>query len=307
MNLILITTRPSGALVRRTVSGLHHFFLIGCGLGVLLAGAAGGGYWLGQKLPAGEGRGTSWQARLAQQQQEIAQVRREARAEVNALTSRLAELQSRMTRLDALGKRLIERAGLDSSEFDFSRPPGVGGLAPSHQGQGVSTGAIAQQADTLAEQMKDRQNQLSVIRRVLAERQLERAAEPAGDPVASGWMSSAYGYRKDPFTGKKTWHDGVDFAGREGSPIEAVGAGVVSYAGKRWGYGRLVEITHGDGYVTRYGHNQKIVVEAGEIVRRGDKIAEMGSTGRSTGPHVHLEVLKDGESVNPWEFVQAER
>ncbi len=307
MNLILITTRPNGALVRRTANGLHHFFLIGCGLGLLLAGAAGGGYWLGQNVPAGKGSGTSWQVRMAQQQQEIAQVRQEAHAEVNALTSRLAELQSRMTRLDALGKRLVERAGLDSSEFDFSRRPGLGGLAPSQPGQTASTGEIAAEAEALSEQMTDRQNQLSVIRRILAERQLERAAKPAGDPIDSGWMSSAFGYRKDPFTGKKTWHDGVDFAGREGSPIEAVGAGVVSYAGKRWGYGRLVEITHGDGYVTRYGHNKKVVVEEGEIVRRGDKIAEMGSTGRSTGPHVHLEVLKDGESVNPWEFVQAER
>ncbi len=120
-------------------------------------------------------------------------------------------------------------------------------------------------------------------------------------------MSSSYGYREDPFTGERAWHGGVDFAGREGSPISAVGAGVVTYAGERWGYGNLVEVTHGDGYVTRYGHNSRILVEEGEVVRRGDQVAEMGSTGRSTGPHVHLEVLKDGESVNPWKYVQAER
>jgi len=307
MNLILITTRPNGSLIRRSANASHHFALLGFAFASVLAAAGGAGYWLGHAQGAKQPAQQSWQTRLAEQQQELARVRRDARAEVSALTARLARLQSRLTRLNALGQRLVERTSLEASEFDFDREPGIGGVAPGEDATGLAASEFEQELALLERRVDDRREQLEVIDRVLGDRELEAASKPAGKPVSSGWMSSSYGYRKDPFTGKQAWHDGVDFAGREASPIEAVGAGVVSFAGERWGYGRLVEITHGNGYVTRYGHNAEITVDEGDLVHRGDQVAKMGSSGRSTGPHVHLEVLKDGESVNPWQFVQAER
>ncbi len=307
MNLILITTRPNGALVRRTASAAHHFALLGVVCASVIGAAGAGGYWLGQERTAERPDESSWQARLAEHQQKLAEVRRESQSEVRALTARLARLQSRMTRLDALGRQLVERSALDPGEFDFDQEPNLGGLPPTGNLGGMDPEALSREVAALGQRMDDREQQLEVIDRVLGDRVRAAASQPSGEPTEEGWMSSSFGYRKDPFTGEKAWHDGVDFAGREGSPIQAVGAGVVSYAGKRWGYGRLVEITHGNGYVTRYGHNAEILVEEGELVHRGDRIAKMGSTGRSTGPHVHLEVLKDGEAINPWKFVQAER
>jgi len=307
MNLILITTRPNGSLVRRTASAVHHFALLGCAFAVVVGAAGAGGYWLGQQRMVQQPDERSWQARLAEHQQKLAEVRRQSRSEVRALTARLARLQSRMTRLDALGEQLVERSALDAGEFDFSSEPGMGGLSPGDDVGQMDADDLSQQVAALGRRMDDRKQQLEIMGGVLGDRELAAASEPVGEPIDDGWMSSSFGYRKDPFTGKKAWHDGVDFAGREGSPIRAVASGVVSHAGKRWGYGRLVEITHGNGYVTRYGHNAAIVVEEGELVHRGDQLAEMGSTGRSTGPHVHFEVLKDGEAINPWQFVQAER
>ena len=126
---------------------------------------------------------------------------------------------------------------------------------------------------------------------------------PAGRPVQQGWLSSYYGWRTNPFGGNQQFHKGIDFAGKENSEIVAVGGGVVTYSGKRYGYGNLVEITHGNGYITRYGHNKKNLVREGETVKKGQAIALMGSTGRSTGPHVHFEVIKDGKKIDPAKFI----
>jgi murein DD-endopeptidase MepM/ murein hydrolase activator NlpD len=306
MNLILITTRPNGSPVRRSLHAAHHFVLLGLGGLVLLAGVAAGGYALGQ-WQGTSGTVASWHLRLAEQQERLAEVRQSAQAEVNAMTARLAELQSRVTRLDALGRKLVNASNLDAAEFDFDTAPGMGGLLHEAGDGAYRMGELESDVASLEATIEDRERQLAVLQDVLMDRELAAKSTPAGEPIGKGWMSSSYGYRKDPFTGKRAWHDGVDFAGRMGSPIKAVGAGVVSFAGERWGYGLLVEVTHGNGYVTRYGHNSKITVREGDIVRRGDKIAEMGSSGRSTGPHVHLEVLRNGESVNPWKYVQAER
>jgi murein DD-endopeptidase MepM/ murein hydrolase activator NlpD len=126
---------------------------------------------------------------------------------------------------------------------------------------------------------------------------------PSGSPVKNGWVSSGYGKRTDPFTGKKEFHKGVDFAGKAGSEVLSVGDGIVSWVGERTGYGNLVEITHGNGYVTRYGHNKKLLVAVGDTVKKGQQIAVLGSTGRSTGPHVHLEVVHNDQQVNPSKYI----
>jgi murein DD-endopeptidase MepM/ murein hydrolase activator NlpD len=120
--------------------------------------------------------------------------------------------------------------------------------------------------------------------------------------VLEGYVSSYFGERQDPFTGHEAWHKGVDFAGQAGAEVVAVAAGIVTRSESSHGYGNLVEINHGNGYVTRYGHSQALLVKTGDIVTRGQPVATIGSTGRSTGPHVHFEVLRNGQHVNPLSF-----
>lgn len=304
MNIIFIS-RPHRQPVRRSLHAPRHFLALGAVAAVALSAAVGAGYAVGRWQQAGD-YVSAWQARLAEQHEALADVREQSRNEIRALSAEMAELQSRMTRIDALGRKLVSSSLVDADEFDFGgSSPGRGGVQLNDRATEGALPDLRASIDALGERMGHREHQLGVLEDVMMERQLAEAATPAGSPVTEGWMSSSYGTRKDPFTGEEAFHAGVDFAGREGSEIHAVGAGVVTYAGKRWGYGQLVEITHGDGYVTRYGHNDEIMVDEGEMVRRGDLISTMGSTGRSTGPHVHMEVLKEGEPVNPWKYVQA--
>jgi len=306
MNIIVLTHTPNGTR-RRSIHSRLHFVLVGLVAAAAIGAAGYGGYLLGQ-WREGNGQVARWRAQLASQQEQVEDIRRDAQAEVAALTARLAELQSRVTRLDALGRKLIDVSRIDAEEFDFDSVPGVGGPgSASADAEDWRMSELEAAIDGLANRIQDRERQLTVLDGVLEDREITAATTPAGRPIVKGWLSSPFGYRKDPFTGKKAWHAGIDFAGAEGSPVVAVAGGVVTHAGKRWGYGRLVEITHGNGYVTRYGHARKILVKEGQIVRRGDRIAEMGSSGRSTGPHTHLEVLKNGKAINPWKFVQAER
>lgn len=134
-------------------------------------------------------------------------------------------------------------------------------------------------------------------------RELKEEIHPEGRPVTTGYISSYFGERADPFDGREAFHKGVDFAGNLGSDVVAVAAGVVTWAGERSGYGKLIEINHGDGFTTRYAHNERALVSVGQTVKRGESIALMGSTGHSTGPHVHFEVLKNGRQVNPLSFI----
>src|SRR5262249_20792553 len=147
--------------------------------------------------------------------------------------------------------------------------------------------------------------QFGVLENLYTSRNVQLAAQPAGPPVSGGYVSSLFGMRIDPFTGDLSMHSGMDFAGTEGEGVDAVAAGVVTWAGERSGYGNMVEIDHGNGYATRYGHNESILVHVGQVVKKGEEIALMGSTGRSTGPHVHFEVLYNGVAVNPDRFVKA--
>jgi murein DD-endopeptidase MepM/ murein hydrolase activator NlpD len=157
--------------------------------------------------------------------------------------------------------------------------------------------------DAVEQKLEVRDAQLLALENVILSRSLTQAIRPEGRPVVEGYISSYYGERQDPFSGHEAWHKGVDFAGAQGSQVVAVAAGVVTRAEGQNGYGNLVEINHGNGFVTRYGHNQKVLVGVGETVVRGQSIALMGSTGRSTGPHVHFEVLRNGRQVNPIGYV----
>jgi murein DD-endopeptidase MepM/ murein hydrolase activator NlpD len=135
-------------------------------------------------------------------------------------------------------------------------------------------------------------------------RKLRDEVRPEGRPVTAGYVSSHFGSRTDPFTGRRAFHKGVDFAGREGAEVVAVASGVVIWSGERYGYGQLVEVNHGNGYVTRYAHNVDNLVAVGDTVRRGQVIARMGGTGRATGPNLHFEVLLNDKPVDPLTYVQ---
>jgi len=204
-------------------------------------------------------------------------------------------------RLDALGKRLTEMADIDSREFNFDRDPPSGG--PEGEGTSAQIPDLSAMLGQLEQRVDLRESQLSALENLILARELRQEIHPEGRPVANGFISSYFGERADPFDGTEAFHKGVDFAGSAGSNVTAVAAGVVTWAGERSGYGRLIEINHGDGFVTRYAHNERTLVTVGQTVKRGEPVALMGSTGRSTGPHVHFEVLRNGRQVDPLSFV----
>ena len=192
---------------------------------------------------------------------------------------------------------------LDQDEFAFDRSPALGGL-PAVDGESYSVPDFLAELRGLSNRLEDRSPKLEAIETSLMNAKLLDEILPSGSPVLKGWMSSSFGWRADPVTGRKNFHEGVDFPGRKGSPIIAVASGVVRWAGRRGGYGRVVEISHGNGYVTRYAHNSRNLVKVGERVQKGQTIAKMGATGYVTGVHVHFEVLKDGKAINPMDFIK---
>lgn len=269
-----------------------------------------GGYFMGVNDMAAQNArfSDSLRGELVVQRQALVGAKQDAQENINALTLRLAQLQSRVVRLDALGERLTEMADLDKGEFDFDTVPAQGGPA-----EGADLVAEAElddfldSFDDLSKQLDDREQQLAVLETLLMTRNLEDEVFPAGFPAEKGWLSSFFGMRTDPFSGRPARHNGVDIAGKLGTNILAVAAGVVTWSGERYGYGTMVEINHGNGYVTRYAHNSDNAVAVGDTVKKGQSIALMGSSGRSTGPHVHFEVLRNGLVVDPTKYLKTAR
>jgi murein DD-endopeptidase MepM/ murein hydrolase activator NlpD len=246
-----------------------------------------------------------WQGTIEEQQQQLALLERDASEQVDALTLRLGEMQGRLLRLDALGQRFIETGAVASDEFNFDQAPAVGGPEDeAANAESFSTPELTAMIDELDQKIRDREKQLRLLDTLISNERLEEERFVAGRPITWGWLSSRFGYRSDPFTGKRTWHNGVDLAGKEDSDIIAVAAGVVTFAGERPGYGNLVEIDHGDGLMTRYAHAKTVEVSVGQLVQKGQAVARMGSTGRSTGPHVHFEVLQGGKAQDPVRYIQ---
>jgi len=257
------------------------------------------GYWVGQSQ-ASSSSVVSIQQEIKLQRQLIDQTRFNARADIDALAARLGEIQAHAMRLNALGQKLVSIAKLDRGEFNFEQTPGLGG--PDEPGlQEMDFGS---EIDSVIAELEDREQQLNVLENILMSSHMEVEVFPAGRPIKRGWISSYYGTRTNPFTGKLQFHKGMDFAAKSGSDVLAVAGGVVTWSSKRYGYGNLVEINHGNGYITRYGHNKTNLVTVGDTVKKGQVISKMGSTGRSTGPHVHFEVIKNGRQINPQKFVQ---
>jgi murein DD-endopeptidase MepM/ murein hydrolase activator NlpD len=306
MKIILIDRKLG---VSRTVApGRWSLALLSlCLLGVPV-GFAGLGYQWAQPLQADADSVSLGflQDEIDAQAEAVDELRARAERRLQALSMTVAEMEARLLRLDAMGQRLTDLSGLDEGEFDFSRSPALGGPLTTASGDAekvLSTNLVTEM-DALETRIADREQQLELLDALLANRQLQDDIYLSGRPIGKGWMSSAFGRRKDPFTGQSSWHQGVDFAGKAGSNIVAVAGGVVTWAGDRYGYGEMVEISHGGGYTTRYAHNEENLVKVGDIVGKGQVVALMGSSGRSTGPHVHYEVYKHGRPVDPASYVR---
>lgn len=298
MNIIFVGKlrgRPLRCQLQSTRQVFFCFSLFAT-IGVTLLGT---GYWLGSQRATGNEL-VALERNIGEQKLLINQARLNAESEMDALVTRIGDMQANVIRLNALGERLVDLANIDAKEFDFSQVPAYGGAETDENTISVDFDNVISE---LNEQLSDRELQLDVLENILMNQQLKLASKPSGRPITAGWTSSYYGKRTDPFSGKLAMHKGMDFAGKEGSEIIAVADGVVTWSGSRYGYGNLVEINHGNGYTTRYGHNKELLVKVGDDVKKGQAISLMGSTGRSTGPHVHFEVLKNDRQINPASYV----
>lgn len=305
---VVIFGKGFGRLLQINLSGrsaASYALLI---VGLLGSAAFAGGYL----YSAVTGSGVSFSEvatltdEIESQRSAIAITRQQTEDTLDALSIRVGQMNARIIRLDALGRRLTEMADLEEGEFDFDSAPAIGGPEeePFASGSGVAVAEVLVAMQDLDHQLNNREAQLGVLESMLMDQKLSDRVYPQGRPVKSGWMSSYFGRRTDPFTGKPANHRGVDFAGKAGSEVVAVADGVVTWSSSRYGFGKLVEINHGNGYATRYAHNSENLVSVGEEVRKGQTVALMGDTGRATGPNLHFEVLRNGKRVNPVTFIR---
>ena len=296
----------------RGTSGTQHFtlsppLLAGLALSTLalLSASFGLGYGTARVrgFVPGDERIAQLQQQIADQQTSVARARDAAQGEVDALAIRVGDLNAHVIRLNALGSQLAGMAKLDDGEFDFSTRPALGGPDEPAVGS-IEIPGLMVDLDDLGVRLDQQQRQLSMLANLLVDRKLSEEVRPRGRPVKAGYISSSVGRRTDRFTGEPRYHRGIDFAAKMGAEIVAVATGVVTWSGPRQGYGRMVEITHGNGYVTRYAHNAQNLVVVGDHVQQGDTIALMGATGRATGPNLHFEVWHDGQPVDPGRFIR---
>ncbi|HEY8555234.1 MAG TPA: peptidoglycan DD-metalloendopeptidase family protein [Burkholderiales bacterium] len=241
-------------------------------------------------------------ADVAEQAARVAAERQRAELALRGLLEQIAALQADIVRMEARAGPLVARAELDE-QFDLAAEPPLGGPEEAEPGHGAGTADVPATAAGLAQQVEDRRRKLAVLEDLLLHRALDSELRPEGRPVASAYVSSRFGERIDPFTGRRAMHNGIDFAARPGSEVVAVASGIVVWSGPREGYGQMIEIDHGRDYVTRYAHNAENLVAVGEVVSRGQPIARLGATGRATGPNLHFEVLRNGRAVNPLPFI----
>ena len=303
MNIIFLSSNK-GTLCSIGLCKPSHYLLFVFAIALFVGGAGYIGYEYGQFEDETEFDVSEWKQTIRVQRLELDSLRQESDASVEALTSRLGLLQAHVNRLDALGQKLISMAKIDNGEFDFTQTPAIGG-PESYAEARLNSSELQTAIDQLADDLDNRENQLVILEDMLLSRNILREVSPSGRPITNGWLSSYYGMRNHPISGKREMHKGVDFAGKQGGAVIAVAKGVVTFSGKRYGYGQAIDINHGNGYVTRYAHNSKLLVSVGNTVDKGFQIAEIGSSGRSTGPHVHFEVLKNGVQISPMKFIRS--
>jgi murein DD-endopeptidase MepM/ murein hydrolase activator NlpD len=233
--------------------------------------------------------------RLAQNEQYL-------RDNVSSMAKMVGEMQARLMRLDALGERVSKLAGIRPEEFNFREIPGMGGAAPSAS-RPLTLVELQTQAQRVGKQVDERTDFMNVIESELVSSEARSALLPRNTPVVDGFIGSGFGMRPDPFSGELTMHAGIDFAAPVGTPIYAAAGGVVASAERHPEFGNAVTIDHGNGLSTLYAHSSRMLVKTGDFVRKGQEIAQVGTTGRSTGPHLHFEVHVNGVPQNPSKYL----
>jgi len=303
-SLMLVPDRGSVCSLR--MSSCLLVILSGSLLSLLVLGA-----WGGWQVWQGAARDRHVQA--LENQLAMVQVRHQDQigklnARINADRKRLSvyvrnigAMQARLARLDALGSQLVEAASLDASEFNFGLQPAIGG--PRVQSVNVNQDAIDDSLERMDSRLASMDTQLAAIDYLLEKKRMLQAARPHAWPTEGGWISSRYGMRIDPFNGGREMHRGLDIANRFGAPVLAASRGIVTFSGKMKGFGNMIDIDHGYGYVTRYGHMSSLAVRVGDEVADGQLIGRIGSRGRSTGPHLHYEVHHYGRSIDPGKYL----
>jgi len=302
MNILFLSSKK-GRLCSLNISRPLHFLL----LVIVVSGFGAGATYLGYSLNPPQNNQAlieEWQQRIHQQQVRLEHITQESDADIDVLSSRLGLLQAHIMRLDALGQKLVKMANIDKGEFDFDNTPALGGPETGNQ-KALEAHQLSSAIEQLSLELSNREDQLAVLEDIVMIENLKKEVQPSGRPLLKGWLSSYYGMRTHPITGRNEMHKGIDFAGAMGGEVIAVAKGVVTFAGRRYGYGNVIDIAHGNGYTTRYAHNSRLMVSVGDTVEKGFQIAEIGSTGRSTGPHVHFEVLKNGRHIDPVKFIRA--
>lgn len=301
MKLILVRTRGNSRSIEISRGGLYT--LSGCFAVCLVCSAFFLQSMIKDASAVNKGVFNEWQINIENQVSVVRELERRTSTQRGTLNKQLADLNARLIRLESLGDSLVNVSALDKSDFDFSMPVAIGGLATSGS-EKMSWTQLSDDIVSFSQLLKRREIELKVLDSVLFGQRLKDKSELGGYPVDGGWTSSAYGQRVDPFKGVKAWHAGVDITSKdERAKVQALANGVVTYSGERSGYGKMVEINHANGYVSRYAHHRELLVSPGSIVKKGDAIGIMGDTGRSTGPHVHLEVQKNGKNINPARFL----
>ncbi|HEV7412200.1 MAG TPA: M23 family metallopeptidase [Casimicrobiaceae bacterium] len=245
---------------------------------------------------------------LADQREEALKTQEVVQGHLNAMAVKLGDLQAQMLRLDGLGERLAKLAGLKLQELPGMLQPGAtpgrGGPAPTLQ-RNLSLDEFNAMLAQLAQQVDQRSDQLGVLEALLVSDSANKKFLPTLKPIEDAWYSSNFGWRLDPFSGQQSFHEGIDFPADVGTAIDAAASGKVIFADVHPAYGKMIEIDHGNGLVTRYAHCSALLVNEGDFVMRGQLIAKVGTTGRSTGPHLHFEVRLNGVPQNPARFLQA--
>ena len=302
MQIILISDRLAKA--RSVTLSARHLvasLLVGC---VMLGAATAAVYWVTVRYAAEVPLPALHKLLLAAQESEAERSRMFVQQNLNAMAVKLGEMQAQLTRLDALGERLSSVAGV--REVRFTEPHGLGGAMPTRiPQQNLSMGEFNQKLIALSAQLESRNDMLGVLETQLFEQAVKKKMLPTMMPVEAPFNASAFGRRIDPFTGEWTMHEGIDFLADMGSPVSAAATGVVQFAGFHPQYGYMVDVDHGNDLVTRYAHLSKLFVKDGDVVQRGQRMALSGSTGRSTGPHLHFEVRFRGAAQNPGKFLFA--
>lgn len=306
MNIILVSNRFAKA---RSISLTGtHLILLAMLVAVLFVAAVLAAQYAIVRFHPGmmSNELRSWMASAQQDEQQKQETF--MHKSLDTLAIRLGQMQAQVQRLNGLGARLAKLTGMKPEEFSFDKLPAQGGpYLPSALQQQVSMSSMEQQMAELNAMLSDRSDKLVALETLLMQDKLSKKLLPSIAPIKSVWYSSNFGWRIDPFTGRNAMHEGVDYMVPEGTPIYASAGGVVVYADTHPEYGNMIEIDHGNQIITRYAHASKLIVKVGQLVRRGQEIAISGSTGRSTGPHLHFEVRYKGVAQNPVRFLENAR